>query len=479
MRRFTAVLSAFGITLIVASTVRAQSTVPSNPSRLITISGVLRPADGQPLAAVELVTLAIYSDESGGTPLWQETQSVKTDPAGRYTVLLGATQADGVPLDPFVSGEARWVGITLVRPGEFEGPRMRLTSVPYALHASNADTLGGRPASAYMLAPSTSSDGTIGGAPTPAGSGGTTRALDVVPGTPNLLAKYMANGTDVGNSAVYESSGFVGVGTTAPFDVMHVRFTNTTGSLTGLAVQNLGATSSSYSGMLFYDQLGRVVQFQGFNNATHEYRINNIARNGASAFDGTINFMTGSTSRFMVASNGNIGIGTTTPTAKLQVAGNVAADDVSYSTPQTSYYAVNDAAFSSRDGASFAAATGSGGAYPTTSTGFGLAAPVNLPHGATITNVRFVYVDNATINMRLFLFAHNLSSVYSLIADHTSSVQTAAIQTVDVPLSTPWTVDNSVQSLVLVAFPEGGAWSNSSMMVRGAVITYTMARPAR
>jgi hypothetical protein len=301
----------------------------------------------------------------------------------------------------------------------------------------------------------------------------------VVPGTPNLLAKYMTNGTDVGNSTVYESGGFVGVGTTTPFDVMHVRFTNTAGSLTGLAVQNLGATSSSYSGMLFYDQLGRLVQFQGFNNATHEYRINNIARNGASAFDGTINFLTGSTSRLMVATNGNIGIGTITPTAKLQVAGNVAADDVSYSTPQISYYAVNDAAFSSRDGATFAAATGVGGAYPTTSSNFGLAAPVNLPHGATITNVRFVYVDNATINMRLFLFAHTLSNAYNIIADHTSAVQTTAIQTVDVPVSTPWTVDNSVQSLLLVAFPEGGAWSNSSMMVRGAIITYTMARPAR
>ena len=46
----------------------------------------------------------------------------------------------------FASGEARWIGITLQGPGESEGLRMRLTSVPYAVHASNAETLGGRPA---------------------------------------------------------------------------------------------------------------------------------------------------------------------------------------------------------------------------------------------------------------------------------------------------------------------------------------------
>ena len=65
--------------------------------------------------------------------------------------------------------------------------------------------------------------------------------------------------------------------------------------------------------MLFYDQTGALGQFQGFNNSTHEYRINNIA-SGAS-----INFMTGSTSRFLVAPNGNIGIGTTSPSALLEV----------------------------------------------------------------------------------------------------------------------------------------------------------------
>ena len=102
-----------------------------------------------------------------------------------------------------------------------------------------------------------------------------------------------------------------------------------------MAVQNLGNTATSYSGTLFYDQNGALAQFQGFNNVTHEYRINNIARNGAAQFNGSINFMTGFTSRFLVTSAGNIGIGTTAPSALLEVsnaliptvgAANIAAD---------------------------------------------------------------------------------------------------------------------------------------------------------
>ena len=46
--------------------------------------------------------------------------------------------------------------------------------------------------------------------------------------------------------------------------------------------------------MLFYDQYGALGQFQGFNNVTHEYRINNIASNGS------INFMLGSASQLKV-----------------------------------------------------------------------------------------------------------------------------------------------------------------------------------
>ena len=230
------------------------------------------------------------------------------DHEGRFTLLLGATRPDGVPLDLFASGEARWLGMQFAGVGEVERPRTQITSVPYALRASDAATLGGRPPSAYLLAPTgaSSENRAAGAAARPA------RRRPRRDGCrdrrhPELSGQVPRPATRSASSAVYEVGGTVGIGTTSPVDALHVKFTNTGGSATGLAVQNLGNTATSYSGMLFYDQNGALGQFQGFNNVTHEYRINNIASAGS------INFMLGSSSKFLVASNGNIGIGTRFP----------------------------------------------------------------------------------------------------------------------------------------------------------------------
>ena len=298
----------------------SQSVSPASVPRLIKIAGVFHPADGQPAGTVESVTFSIYADPDGGVPLWQETQTIMLDEQGRYTVLLGATQESGIPAAVFASGDAQWLGTMFERPGEMEGPRVRIASVPYAFKAQDAETLGGRSASDYMLTPTAKDhEHRTADAAKPDLSSSATANL-VVPGTPNSLAKYV-NSTDLGSSAVYATgSGAVGIGTSAPADWLHVRFTNTGGTATGLAVQNMGNTAASYSGMLFFDQLGQLAQFQGFNNSTHEYRINNIAQvSPGGAYNGSINFMIGSTSRLFVGSNGGIGIGTTSAGPGLEV----------------------------------------------------------------------------------------------------------------------------------------------------------------
>lgn len=94
------------------------------------------------------MTFALYAVEAGGEALWFETQTVEADAQGRYTVLLGAMHADGLPMDLFTSGEARWLGVSV---GKLpEQARVLLVAVPYALKAADADTLGGKPATAFV-----------------------------------------------------------------------------------------------------------------------------------------------------------------------------------------------------------------------------------------------------------------------------------------------------------------------------------------
>src|SRR5208282_2380834 len=143
-----------------ANAVASTSVVP----RLIKFSGAINPQITQiaqtkedesgknSLPTVVGVTFSLYELQEGGSPLWSESQKVRLDEQGRYTVLLGATQPEGLPLDLFTSGKALWLGVQPQLPGAAEQPRVLLVAVPYALKASDSDTLGGKPASAYALA---------------------------------------------------------------------------------------------------------------------------------------------------------------------------------------------------------------------------------------------------------------------------------------------------------------------------------------
>ena len=310
MRSLTQIVVALAAVLTFSEHALAQSSAEGRHSvsfpRLIKVSGVFRPANGIPSSGAERVRLAIYGDETAGQPLWEETQSVHLDVDGRYMLLLGATAADGLPAGLFATAHAQWLGLTWLREGEVEGPRARFISVPYALMAGDSEMLGGRPASSYLLTPSANSGGTA--VSDPATGTNVSAPMAVLPGTTNSLAKYV-NGVDVAASSLYEAGGQVGVNTSTPLDIIHSRFYNETGSLTGLVVQNLAATPTAYSGMLFRDQTGAVAQFQGFNNVTHEYRINNVARNPSTGnFNGSINFMIGGSSLFNIDLINGVGI---------------------------------------------------------------------------------------------------------------------------------------------------------------------------
>jgi len=176
--------------------------------RLVNFSGTATDALGKPIAGISGATFSIYKDQSGGSPLWLETQNVQADAKGKFTVQLGSTKPDGLPLDLFTSGEARWLGVR-INSGE-EQPRVLLLSVPYALKAADAETLGGKPASAFLQALQ----------PGEAGGSGMAQPLALPPlvhgsGAPTYIPLWTAKNV-IGSSALFQSGSNVGIGTTAP-----------------------------------------------------------------------------------------------------------------------------------------------------------------------------------------------------------------------------------------------------------------------
>ena len=120
--------------------------------RLIRFSGPVREADGKiPTGSVTL-TFSLYTTQTGGAPLWSETQRVNLDAQGDYLVLLGASLPAGLPQDLFTSEQALWLGVQPQLSGVGELPRVLLVSVPYALKAADAETLAGKPVSDFVLA---------------------------------------------------------------------------------------------------------------------------------------------------------------------------------------------------------------------------------------------------------------------------------------------------------------------------------------
>jgi len=209
---------------------------------VVKFGGVLTEVNGKPSTGTVGVTFSLYKDQEGGAPLWMETQNVQPDKTGHYSVMLGSATRQGLPASAFASGEARWLGVQVQ--GQAELPRTVLMSVPYALKAADAETIGGLPPSAFLkaAAPGAASAATANQAP--AGITGS--------GTANHLTKWVGP-TKLGNSNIFDgSAGKVGIGTTAPgatLDVNGTAVIRSNATVNGsLAAGPITASSSSSGG---------------------------------------------------------------------------------------------------------------------------------------------------------------------------------------------------------------------------------------
>ncbi len=275
--------------------------------RLLKFNGLLRDRMGQPRTGVVGLTFALYKDREGGAPLWMEIQNAELDEQGRYSVLLGSTQSEGLPLELFTTGEPRWLGVQVQFPGEEEQPRVLLVSVPYALKAADADTLAGKPLAAFVLAPEGGrAAGTAARAVVSTQGVAGPGLVAATSGTPGYLGVFV-NTTDLGNSVLFQLGGNIGLGTTSPQAPLHI------GTIQAHRNLNLGSLQTgAYPGIM----------------------LENTATSGSVALtenSGLWVFTKASTAadfvlsdlKMVVNQSGNVGIGTSAPSQKLDVAGNV------------------------------------------------------------------------------------------------------------------------------------------------------------
>jgi hypothetical protein len=150
MHRTRIGISATILLLACALSAVAQQSSDVTVPTIVNFSGTLTDVNGKPLTGIVGVTFYLYQDQQGGAPLWIETQNVQPDRMGHYSVMLGSTTSQGLSPDLFASGQARWLGVQAQ--GQEEQPRVMLLSVPYAMKAVDAQTIGGLPPSAFVLA---------------------------------------------------------------------------------------------------------------------------------------------------------------------------------------------------------------------------------------------------------------------------------------------------------------------------------------
>src|SRR5579872_1703495 len=222
-----------------------QQTNSVVPTR-VNFSGTLIDADSKPLTNTVGVTFHLYKEGQGGSPLWMETQNVTPDKNGRYSVVLGSTTSQGLATTLFASGEARWLGVQAQ--GQAEQPRVLLLSVPYALKAGDAQTIGGLSPSAFVLATSSNSDSS---ATSPSSFVSNTNPPSLGgSGTTNYLPIW-TNSTTLGSSVLFQSGtgskAKVGIGTTKPASTLDVKGSGTIRGLLSLPAIGTATAGSGFN----------------------------------------------------------------------------------------------------------------------------------------------------------------------------------------------------------------------------------------
>ena len=300
--------------LLLAPLSKSQTT--ATVPRLMNFSGSAGNAEGRTSSSAAGVTFAIYKDQAGGNPLWIETQTVVLDTKGSYTAQLGATKPEGLPLDLFTSGEARWLGVRLN--GGEEQPRVMLLSVPYALKAGDATTIGGLPPSAFVLAAPAAS-GSTSSPEAPASASAPVNPTVTGTGTVGSIPLW-DSASDLTSSILTQtgsgSTARVGVNLTTPSTTLDVKGTSNFRGTTTIPSAGLATTSAGKTSYPF------VFATSAYNSSVKASVLQNFrwqaepVNNNSSNASGTLNLLfssgtgTPAETGLSIASNGQLSFAT-------------------------------------------------------------------------------------------------------------------------------------------------------------------------
>lgn len=302
----TLTLAATGVSR--AAEPQTSQTGPSaSAPAFVRLDGELKTATGEPRTGAVVLVVSLYAEQADTAALWFETQSITLDAAGHYTIFAGASQAEGLPREFFTSNAAQWIGVAVQ--GEPEQPRVRMLSVPYALSAGNADTLGGVPVTDFVMTENLAESVKTALKGDGAGIAGNDGNPTVM-GTSGQIARFTTGGlaADIVDSVITESGNNIGIGTATPGSPLHVNAA--TMGVSGYAARIIDSNSTVGASLV----IGATVLGPNFKNKI-------LFVDSAGFHLGTVNdaLSAAPTSQLMISPFGNVGLGTTGPASPLHV----------------------------------------------------------------------------------------------------------------------------------------------------------------
>ncbi|HET6201915.1 MAG TPA: hypothetical protein VFI25_03835 [Planctomycetota bacterium] len=310
--------------LVVSSLVftgRLQAQVP--PPNLLHLQARIADAGGTPLQGPVAVVVRVYDVALGGVPLWEEGQT-STALNGIVNLVLGSVTP--LPASLF-DGTTRYLAFQVGSDPEMI-PRRQIVAVPYALRAAKAEGLD--LGSVLFVSPS----GNVGiGTTTPLAP------LEVAAPLPEIRLRD-SDGTGGGASAEFQFRGsdnslrgFIGLDSTS-FEIVNnlggpmsfdtsglVRMLISATGNVGIGTTNPDTRLTVAAGDIMLDNDHGVAGRRALGGS--DLFVGSNPSNQMQIGDGWIDmlFKTFNTEKMRITSSGNVGIGTTSPGATLDVAG--------------------------------------------------------------------------------------------------------------------------------------------------------------